>query len=155
MTNVSRVTSCCICLRACRDSAPNATSVAPYADPIFVRSLFDPMTILLDENSGRWFRLLLVVVTDVSITPLFVPPTVSSPTAQSTNGSYTNASNSVNNVSRPFFNVFNTCSQARRKVPYIIVNDNRKEKKKKTMINDNENKNFKKCKRKWKERKQK
>lgn len=53
------------------------------------------------------------------------PPTVSSPTAQSTNGSYTNASSRVSNVSRPRFNVFSTCSQAKRNVPCKINVENK------------------------------
>lgn len=109
MIRVSRVTSSCICFRAV--SMPKAISVAPNAVVMLWRSL-SPIIAWC-----RWF--------DVAS---FAPPVVSSATAQSTNGSYTNASNSVNNVSRPFFSVFRTCSHASRNVPYIKKKENMEKK---------------------------
>lgn len=114
MANVSRVTSCCNCFRACRSSMPNAASVALHIVPILVE--------LLVDNAFTFDDVRLVAAVDVvaAIADAVMdtsPPTVSSLTAQSTNGSYTNASSNVSNVSRPRFNVFNTCSHAKRNVP--------------------------------------
>lgn len=111
MANASRVNSFGICL--CLASSSMATlftdmPFAPIANWRFPIRLNDA-----DADAAG------AVADGASTTlALFVAPMVSSPTAQSTNGSYTNASNNVNNVSRPFFNVFKTCSHARRNVPW-------------------------------------
>lgn len=109
MANASRVNSFDICL--CLASSSMATLLADTL-------LFTPIAnwrfpIRFDDGGAADGS-----ADDTSTTLAFaVAPMVSSPTAQSTNGSYTNASNNVNNVSRPFFNVFKTCSHARRNVP--------------------------------------
>lgn len=109
MVNASRVNSFGICL--CLASSSMATL---FADMPFAPIANWRFPIRLDEADAA-----AAVAEETSITlALFVAPMVSSPTAQSTNGSYTNASNNVNNVSRPFFNVFKTCSHARRNVPW-------------------------------------